>query len=143
MSVQGISHPNLGSEGLGVIWPIIGDHVFGYTPLVLCAQFLQAGLPVQAGTQLGGLFQHRIKQPVYDVSRRRETAGQVDRTDHRFEGVGEDRCLLPTTGGEFTLAQVDVCPQADGARCHSECPALTTAARSLARRPSERSGWEV
>ena len=91
----------------------------------------------------GGLDQ-RVEQQVHDVGGGLEAAAEVDRADHRLDGVGEDRGLVAAAGGLLAAAELDVLAEADRARPTSaSARALTTAARSLASRPSERSGWRA
>ena len=106
-------------------------------------ELLQAGLPVQPGAE---------RRPTSSISGSNsrwtsavavvEPAVEVDRADHRLDGVGQDRGLVASAGGLLAAAEQQVLARAAArAPTPASARALTTAARSLASWPSGRSGW--
>ena len=81
------------------------------------------------------------KRPVDDHRGGLEATAEVDRADDGLDRVGEDRGLVPPPSGRLlATAQLDVVTEADPGPTPASARALTTAARSLASRPSE-VGW--
>ena len=65
---------------------------------------------------------------------------QKDCADYRLHGVGEDGGLIPASGALFAATQVNDRAQVELAGNVGQSSELTTAARSLASWPSDRSG---
>ena len=61
---------------------------------MLGGELLQARLPVQPGAEAGGRGHQRVEEPVDHLAGDLEAAAEVDRADHRLDGVGEDRRLV-------------------------------------------------
>ena len=100
-----------GGEQLGVVRPLLGDPVLGHAQVRRRRQLLQAGLPVQAGTEqrrrLRAARRTAGAPPSRAVSR---PCSQVHRADQRLDGVGEDARSCPATG------QLLAAPELAGAR---------------------------
>src|SRR3954454_4142526 len=118
-AVDGSGEDDGRGEGLGVVGPVVLDHVARRTQTAGRAEFLEAGLPVQARAAGGGLHQQRVEQPVHQSGGGVQSAAQVHRADQRLEGIGEDRVLVPAAGGLLTPAEQQVrtdAPLAEPAR---------------------------
>src|SRR5215472_10704839 len=72
-------HDRPGGERLGVVGPGLVDVVVGYAQATLGGQLLQAGLPVQPGTETSGLGHHRVEQSADDLLGGGQAVLQVDR----------------------------------------------------------------
>ncbi len=94
-----------GGEDLGVVGADRGDLVVGHAEAVLGRQLLQAGLPVEADAVVGDLVEQRVEQLVDDLGRAGEPVLEVDRAEHRLEGVGQDAGLVAAAGDLFAPAQ--------------------------------------
>ena len=78
-------------------------------------QLLEGGLPVEAGAHRGGRLHQRVEEAVHHLGGGLDAAGQVDRPDHRLDGVGQDRGLVATAGGLLAAAELDVLAEAEAA----------------------------
>ena len=139
--VQPLGDADPGGEGLHVVGALVLDDVLGHAEVVQGAELLEAGLPVESRAHGRGGLQHRVEEQVDDAGGLVEAGAEVDGADQGLDGVGEDRGLLAATGRLLALAELDVPPSPMVRATSASARALTTAARSLARRPSERSGW--
>ena len=92
------------------------DVVLGHAQDTGGGQFLQRGLPVQAGPEPGRLGYHRVEQPVDERARLRQAPLDVDGADDRLEGVGQDRGLVAPARAFLAPAQPDVVAQMQPAR---------------------------
>lgn len=106
-AVRDASDAGGSSEGLLVVRAGLRDQVLGDAEPFGRGEFLEAGLPVQAGTEVGGLLDQRVEQAVHQFGGRVEALVEIDRADHRFEGVGEDGRLVPAARALFTAAEPD------------------------------------
>ncbi len=86
---------------------LLGDEVLRDAQALGRGELLEAGLPVQAGTEVRGLLDQRVEEPVHQLGRRVEALVEIDRADHRFEGVGEDGRLVPAARALFAPAEPD------------------------------------
>ena len=120
VAVEALADPDLGGEGLHVVGAVVLDDVLGDAEAVLGGQLLQGGLPVQAGAQRGRGLDERVEQQVDDVGRRLEAAAEVHRTDHRLDGVGEDRGLSAAAGRLLAAAELDVVTDTDVPADHGQ-----------------------
>ena len=133
---------HLGGEGLHVVGAVVLDDVLGHAERVLGGELLQRGLPVEAGAQRGGRLDEGVEEQVHDLRRRSRCR--------------RSRCTAPITASTVSerIEAFSRPPVASSPRPSLTCSprpmraatpasarALTTAARSLASRPSERSGW--
>src|SRR4051794_6147354 len=107
-AVHGAGVGDGSGESLGVVGAGVLDQVAGGTESPGSAQFLEAGLPVQAGAAGGRFGQQRVEQAVHERSGRVQATTEVHRPDQRLEGVGEDRVLLPAAGRLLPTAQEQV-----------------------------------
>lgn len=114
-AVRDASDAGGSSEGLLVVGAGLRDQVLGHAEPLGRGELLETGLPVQAGTEVGGLLDQRVEQAVHQFGGRVEALVEVDRADHRFKGVGEDGCLVPSARAFFTAAEPDEGPQVESA----------------------------
>src|SRR3954447_24079334 len=119
VAVQPVADPDLGGEGLHVVGPGVLDDVLRHPEVVLGAELLEAGLPVQAGAEGRCCLQQRVEEQVHQgagvVEPAGGAAGEVGRPDQRLDGVGEDRRLVVAASRLLALAQPDVGAEADRA----------------------------
>src|SRR3954451_3778728 len=94
-----------GGEHLLVVGPGLADGVVGHAQRRGRRQLLQAGLPVEAGAQGGGLLDQGVEEPVHEPGGLVEPEVEVDRAQERLEGVGEDRVLVVAAGRLLAAAQ--------------------------------------
>ena len=99
-------------EGLHVVGAVVLDEVLGDTQPEVGGELLEGGLPVEAGTHGRGGLHHRVEEPVDHLGGLVDATAEVDRTDHRLDGVGEDRGLVATAGRLLAAAQLDVLAEA-------------------------------
>ena len=125
--------------------PAGGHDVLGHAEPVLGGELLQAGLPVEAGAARGDVLEQAVEQAVDDPGGLVQAAVEVDRAEHRLEGVGEDaepcrgrRC--PPRRGRAAGRRRGR-PGRSSRATSASARMLTTEARSLASLPSARSGW--
>src|SRR4051794_23756401 len=140
VTVELVADLHLGREDLLVIRPLVLDDVLRDSEGVLRGELLKTGLPVEPGTEPCGVLHQWVEEQVHDLARSLEAAAEVDSPDHRLDGVGEDRGLLAAPGRLLSSTELDVPPEVDGLCTSASARALTTAARSSASRPSDRSG---
>src|SRR3954466_8264869 len=107
-AVRGAGEDDGSGESLGVVGAGVLDQVARGTESPGSAQFLEAGLPVQAGAAGGRFGQQRVEQAVHERSGRVQATTEVHRPDQRLEGVGEGRVLLPAAGRLLPTAQEQV-----------------------------------
>src|SRR4051794_15205233 len=115
VAVAVVTDAYLGGEGLQVVGALVLDEVLGHTEAVLGGELLERGLPVEAGAHRRGRHDQRVEQQVDDLGGALEAAGEVDRPDHRLDGVGQDRRLLAASGGVLAAAELDVGAEPDRA----------------------------
>ena len=108
-------------EGLHVVGAVVLDEVLRDAEAAVGRQLLQGGLPVEAGAHGRGGLHHRVEEPVDHVGRDLEAAAEVDGTEHRFDGVGEDRGLVAPAGRLLAPAELDVVAQTDLATDLGQC----------------------
>ena len=68
-------------------------------------ELLQGRLVVQAIERRDSGVQSRREQPLDEIERDRCTTVEVDRAEHGFHRIREDRHLLPTARGVFTTTE--------------------------------------
>src|SRR6478672_279504 len=113
--VEALADLDLGGEGLLVVGALVRDDVLGDAEGVLGGELLEAGLPVQAGAESGGVLHQRVEEQVHDLAGGLEPAAEVDRADERLDRVGQDRGLVAPAGGLLAPAELDVPAEVDGA----------------------------
>ena len=96
-----------------MVGAVVLDDVLGDAEAVLGGELLQGGLPVEAGAHRRGRLHQRVEEPVDDLGGLVDAAAEVDRPDHRLDGVGEDRGLVATAGGLLAAAELDVLAEPD------------------------------
>ena len=114
-AVRDASDAGGSSEGLLVVGTGLGDQVLGHAEALGRGELLETGLPVQAGAEVGGLLDQRVEQPVHQFGGRVEALVEIDRADHRFQGVGEDGRLVPAARALFAPAEPDEGAQVEAA----------------------------
>src|SRR6476661_7768037 len=68
VAVEGLADLDLRGEGLLVVGALVLDDVLGHAEGVLGGELLEAGLPVQAGAESGGVLHQRVEEQVHDVA---------------------------------------------------------------------------
>src|SRR5581483_577386 len=99
------SNPYHGEEALCVIRALVADRVAGQLGEVAGRELLQAGLVVLPARSLARLPDAVAEQVDHHPLGRLPSRGEVHHTEDRFEGVGEDRRLLPAARARFALAE--------------------------------------
>ena len=91
------------------------DDVLGDAEPVLGGELLEGGLPVQAGADAEAASISGSNSRCTTCAELSKPPDEVDRADHRLDGVGEDRGLLAAAGGLLAAAELDVVAEPDRA----------------------------
>src|SRR5512145_2471656 len=83
-TVERVTDLHLRGEGLLVVGPLVLDDVLGDAERVLRRELLEAGLPVQAGTEPRRGLHQGVEEQVDHVIGRGEPTAEVDRADDRL-----------------------------------------------------------
>src|SRR6201999_3001917 len=80
------------------------------------AQLLQAGLRIHGGAETGRVFEQRPDEPQDERRRDLGSAGEIDRSDDRLDGVGQDGGLVVAAGQFLAATETDELAEAYRAR---------------------------
>src|SRR6266700_7970435 len=83
-AVDAPAHPDQRTEGFLVVGTALVDVVLRHAQNAGGGQFLQRGLPVQAGPEPGRLGYHRVEQPVHERARLGQAQLDVDGAEDRL-----------------------------------------------------------
>ena len=100
-------------ESLVVVRALVGQDVAGGRDGLPCGQFLKAGLVVLDAGVDGGQDEPITEQSPDERSRCLRTTIQVDRSDDRLEGVGQNGLLVAPTGRQLPVPEADRITQPD------------------------------
>src|SRR3954449_8737941 len=103
--VQAVGHVDSREEVFGVIGSFVSHHVTRTPERARRSDLLEASLVVAAAGTGRGFGDAVLQAAQHDIARDREAEVEVDRRDHGFERVGEDRLLRPAAGRVLTLAE--------------------------------------
>jgi hypothetical protein len=100
-------HPHLDRENLLVVWPAFrGKAIFRRGASASLQKFLQCGFAIRFRDALTALFQSLLEQqPSQHLSRRTQPCIEVNPCDHGFEGIRQERLLIPPPGFLFATPQ--------------------------------------
>src|SRR4051812_27666641 len=100
-------------EALGMVGSLVPDLIPRQLLEALRGELLEAGLVVVPARTAGRIDDSLAEQSEYDVAGGVGTAVEVDRGDHRFHRVGEDRSLGAPARGVLSLAELQARAQLD------------------------------
>src|SRR6478735_8492632 len=120
-AVRDTTDASSSSKGLLVVGAGLRDEVLGNSEALARGELLETGLPVQAGSEVGGPVDQRVEEPVDQLRGRAEALVEIDGADHRFKGVGEDGSLVPATRALFTAAEPDEGAEFEAAAHFRKC----------------------
>src|ERR1017187_6787520 len=109
------AHPDRGTEEFLVIRPALLDVVLGHAEESGGGEFLERRFPVEARAEPGRAGDHRVEEPVHQLSRLVQAALKVDRADHGLQRVGQDRGLVPAAGALLAPAEAYIRSQLEPA----------------------------
>ena len=107
---------HLRGEDLVVVRPGRRGPVLGRHPALRRQPLLERRLPVETVESTQGALKARSHMGDHHGARRLHAAVEVDRAEHRLEGVGQDGVLIATSGGPLTAAEVDVLSETERTR---------------------------
>src|SRR5699024_6494285 len=97
-----------GREDHRVVGTRGGDLVADGTDFEVGCGLLQSGFEVHPRAEVDRVVEHAVDETVDEGEGRFPSEGDEGRADEGFDGVGEDRVLVPAAGQLFALAQQNV-----------------------------------
>ena len=108
LAVFGVVDDDRRGEFLVVVRAGRGHHIRRRAQPAGRGQFLQAALPVQAGTQRRRGVEQVAEQPQDHLARHRDAVLQIDCAEQGFDAVGQDAGLVGAAGVLLALAEQQV-----------------------------------